>query len=203
MTTAGVGTDFESLGYSNFDLEYWVYISAPSTYAISVAVDGLLKASTNISGSVSAAQALASAQINAIYHEVPGGPLLSDTVEEVANNSVGTTTNKPYQDVFLQDTNTWFEVQLFASAYDQVSLGSASATASTDPYFFIPVTDPNHQDYMITVSPGILNSPTSSIPELSTWAMLFVGFSGLVFVGSARRRRIHPFSKSLGRMLSE
>ena len=74
---------------------------------------------------------------------------------------------------------------------DGVSGGTSTVTASIDPYFFIPSTDPNAGEYSIILSPGIGNAPLSTIPEPSTWAMMLLGFAGLGFLGlrsTARRR---------------
>ena len=81
-------------------------------------------------------------------------------------------------------TGSAIDVLLDAAAAAQLGgPGSGSASAYLDPYFSIDPSNPNADQYSILVSPGIGNSPASGVPELSTWAMLLLGFAGLGYAG--------------------
>jgi hypothetical protein len=72
-----------------------------------------------------------------------------------------------------------YSVHLEAVA--SVGIFGGSAFASADPFIFVEPTDIDASEYSIRVSDGVANAvaPSSSVPELSTWAMLLLGFAGL------------------------
>jgi hypothetical protein len=74
-----------------------------------------------------------------------------------------------------------------ASSYDNVGL---DVKGMIDPFFAIDPSQAN--DFHLIFSPGVGNG-VSSVPELSTWAMLLLGFAGLGFAGYRSRR---PLSRA-------
>jgi len=163
-----------------------MYLSGPTGEPAIVHVDGNLISRSSVSGGpISFAQAYPAIQIDSYYHAIPGGPVVDNDIIRTASAQNGSSSVQPYSVAFEQDPG-WFGVQVFASAFNQ-TYGSASASAYVDPYFYIPTTDPNYQDYSLVPGPGVTNSPTPGIPEPSVWTMLLAGFSALALLGGQRR----------------
>ena len=170
VTSSGVEGDFELGGGSNFQMEYWVKVNAPdNSPQIQVGVQGLLTANTSFNSADPSGALVAAASAQTQIDATDNTMVFSADAEDGTSSTVAVDTT------FAQDTNVWFEVLIFASACDAINEGTASASAIVDPYFYIPSTVPNHQDYSIAVSDGILNSPPSGVPEPSTWTMMLAG----------------------------
>lgn len=183
VTSSGVGGDFESGGGSNFQMEYWVKVNAPdNSPQIQVGVEGLLTANTSFNSADPSGALVAAASAQTQIDATDNTMVFSADAEDGTSSTVAVDTT------FAQDTNVWFEVLIFASAGDAINEGTASASATVDPYFYIPSTVPNHQDYSIAVSDGILNSPPSGVPEPSTWTMMLAGGAALGLFGARKRR---------------
>jgi hypothetical protein len=71
-----------------------------------------------------------------------------------------------------------FELQMQINAG---AFASGFAQASIDPVFSVPA------GYSLEFDPGVGNL-ASSVPELSTWAMMLLGFAGLGYAGYRRGR---------------
>lgn len=163
---------------ANMNVQYYAeVIGPPGSVTVGVTTAG----SASVTNGAIGNQALSAIQIN------DSGTV----IEYLAGAGVGLS-YPPSFDVtttFQEQANNAFFVGLFTSTAAEVDGGGTSTvTASIDPYFFIPSTDPNAGEYSIIVSPGIGNSPLPTIPEPSTWILLFTGFASLVF---ARYRGNH------------
>jgi hypothetical protein len=106
----------------------------------------------------------------------------------IAVNNVGLfgveqpTASVPFDIKLTLPTDSTIPVRLNASAAAVLGEpGSVSASYYIDPYFSIDLSNADAGAYSILVSPGIGNAPAT--PESSTWAMMLLGFAGLVFVG--------------------
>src|SRR5665213_631183 len=98
--------------------------------------------------------------------------------------------------LYLLQPNVQYQVSVFANAGTTDSfLGPAgtsfeTANALVDPHFFLdPVFgDPNYQllrsPYISNDSPGL-----GAVPEPSTWAMILIGFAGLVLASYKQTKR--------------
>jgi hypothetical protein len=61
-------------------------------------------------------------------------------------------------------------------------------SASADPYIYIdPAFLAANPEYYVVVSAGIDNAPLPAVPEVSTWALMALGFAGLGLAGWRRR----------------
>lgn len=110
----------------------------------------------------------------------------------------------------IQSTGTWLPSVLDPSSFTiagniQVNIGqtysvaitasasaieTSSGSAYIDPWIFVDLSTPNADQYSISTSPFIGNSPVmAAVPEPSTWALMILGFAGVGFV--AYRRRDH------------
>lgn len=70
------------------------------------------------------------------------------------------------------------------------AVATSSGSAFIDPWIFVDLGTPYAEQYLISTSPFIGNSPVlTAVPELSTWAMMIVGFVGMGFVGYRHRRQ--------------
>jgi hypothetical protein len=165
---------------SSMDVQYYAeVIGPPGAVTVGVTTAG----SASVTNGAIGNQALSSIQIN------NSGTI----IEYSAGAGIGLSFPPSFNvsTTFHEQANNAFPVGLFTSTgaeVDGVSGGTSTVTASIDPYFFIPSTDPNAGEYSIILSPGIGNSPLSTIPEPSTWALLCTGFASLAFASYRRGR---------------
>jgi hypothetical protein len=117
--------------------------------------------------------------------------------------------------VYSLQTNEIYTVQLLAEVYaEQISCsveggcgyngdidgggvgGTQFGTATVDPTFQIAPGTPNFGDYKFEFSPGVGNGLASGVPELSTWAMMLIGFAGLGFAAYRQSKKSLTFLRS-------
>ena len=91
--------------------------------------------------------------------------------------------------IFLAKTNQEYQVliRVYVDGAVYGAGGFISIYASIDPQILIAPGTPNSDGYSLMFSPRVGDGPITSIPEPSTWAMMFLGFAGLG--GSALRNR--------------
>ena len=89
--------------------------------------------------------------------------------------------------VYTISTETIYKVELNAIVWNGVSGnlggGTGTLTAYVDPQ--ITVVGPNADLYSLYFSSGVGNT-VGDVPELSTWAMMLLGFAGLGFTAYRR-----------------
>lgn len=85
--------------------------------------------------------------------------------------------------------NIPYYVALYAEADSSGTLGGpyGSASATLDPMFFLDQFY-SDQGYHLIFSEGIGNGPVGGVPELSTWAMMVLGFCGLGYMAFRRKQ---------------
>jgi hypothetical protein len=88
------------------------------------------------------------------------------------------------------DSNTMYTVFIHAVASAPADGASTvvvtgGGRASVDPYFAIDPSAP--EGYSLAFSPDIKNSPTTGVPEPSSWILLSVGFAGAGFFRFSRK----------------
>lgn len=87
---------------------------------------------------------------------------------------------------FQNAPNELFEVEIGASVGNFFG-GSTGASAYVDPHFFLPPDEASL--YTLDFSPGIGNTPMTSIPEPSTRMMIMLGFLGIGIASAGRNQR--------------
>jgi hypothetical protein len=124
------------------------------------------------------------------------GPVACPTLDGQDGRGLGCLPGQATSFNYLQPmsllTGTNYVISLRASAgapnFDAAPF-SGSGTALVDPYFSLDASVPDPGDYTLLFSPGIINSPDNvAVPELSTWAMMLLGFAGLGIAGYRVRR---------------
>ncbi len=71
--------------------------------------------------------------------------------------------------------------------FGNIGMSSQRADALVDPHFYFDPVNNSPLDQLL-LSPGISNDGVGAVPEVSTWAMMLIGFAGLGFAGCARAR---------------
>ncbi|MBC9879829.1 hypothetical protein G8O24_21040 [Bradyrhizobium sp. INPA01-394B] len=112
------------------------------------------------------------------YTLVLGKYLSNGLFSTVDFNTSWSTTNQK----FTVSTNKIYTVTLTAFvAADVYNGASASMTAFVDPTFNIDASNTDADQLQLVFSPNI-----GAVPELSTWAMMILGFCGLGFLAHSR-----------------
>lgn len=83
------------------------------------------------------------------------------------------------------ETYTVYSMELDAEAASYY--GYTSSTV--DPVVSIDPNDPNSADYAVITSPGVGNT-ASTVPETTTWLMIFLGFAGMGAIGVWPKRSV-------------
>jgi hypothetical protein len=100
--------------------------------------------------------------------------------------NLDTSTGNSYFDLLYFVPNTAYTLSISASASVFDTVGEVDA--NIDPMFVI---DPSFaNDFHIILSPGVGNGVTGAVPEISTWAMMLLGFCGLGFVAHRRGKHL-------------
>jgi hypothetical protein len=182
-----VGAD--ALTDANAILRYDFEVFGPANGLVPV----LINASGSISESITGYKANAGALTS--YLAIDGdSPLL---FEEIVGPSLlpadGTfsdsfTVNQTYN----LEANVVYTVTMQVEEYSDVGSGveysgSGVLEATVDPTFTIAPSFAN--DYTLVFSPGVGNGLASGVPELSTWAMMLIGFAGLGFAGYRQSKK--------------
>jgi hypothetical protein len=195
MLADAASPDFVASASGDFELTYYLEIDGPvGNVAIGVNAFGVATtAASSVGDGFAEADARASVQIDA-FTSSPQTPnvIIADAY---AMDGFPDTQSFRLSQTFEQETNSVFEVYMFAAADASSDGGSGFASTVVDPYFYVPSSDPNYQDYSILISPGIGNSPLPGVPEPSTWVMLLVGFAGqglLILAGRGARAKAKP-----------
>lgn len=167
-SASDLGTGANSQSY----LDYYMYISGPgSTVPIQLQARGEATASSS--------SKLAIATLDILHGRIDGDANgLSFTACTYCSGAASFQVDQMY----TFETNTTYEIKMFANAFGSNGFGSAWV----DPFFSAP------DAFTITLSNGIGNSRLimESVPELSTWAMMLLGFSGLIFLTYRRRNAL-------------
>ena len=179
-SASGVGKDFEFFASIEYTLDYYVEIVGPPGL-VTVGVNSTGRATASVENPTYTASGTATVQIFGY-----AGSLVTDTASADAPTTPSDSFN--LSTTIQESANSEFEVILDVDASVMTSVGKASGYGFVDPYFFIPISDPNASDYTILTSNGIGNSPVPEVPEPSTWAMMLLGFAGLGFAGYRSRK---------------
>lgn len=102
----------------------------------------------------------------------------------------GEPSSLPVSTTVTVNSNTIYQVELAASA-DAPAPGlrflAGQGTGIVDPHFAIDPSTPNPTNYALDFSPGIGNSSTPAVPELSSWILLSLGFAGAGLLRMSRK----------------
>jgi PEP-CTERM motif-containing protein len=180
-SASGTGSGFESFANIEYTLDYYVEIVGPSGL-VTVGVDSTGRATASSENPMYSGTGSATVQVFGY-----AGSLITDTA--TADSQLNPSDSFNLSTTIQESANSEFEVILDVDASVMTSVGKASGYGFVDPFFFIPITDPNAGDYTILTSDGIGNFPVPTVPEPSTWAMMLLGFAGLGFAGWRTSRR--------------
>ena len=191
-SASGVGDGFGVLRECRIDLTYYVEIVGPPGL-VTVGVEATGRATGSAENPLLySGTGFAAVQVNGY-----AGSMVTDfATADNSSDSFNLSTT------IQESANSEFEVILNSAANVTTSVGAASGSGFADPYFFIPITDPNASDYTILTSDGIGNSPVPEVPEPSTWAMMLLGLAGIAFGGYRTSRKVAAASgpmRSAGR----
>ena len=177
-SATGVGNNFESLASIEYTLYYYVDIVGPAG-PVTVGVHSTGIATAFSENPLYTGTGSASVQIFTSDGSIFDRALAQSQLARPSESFNLSTTVQ-------ENANTEFEVILDVDVSVMTSSGTASGYGFVDPYFFIPISDPDAGDYTILTSAGIGNSPVSGVPEPSTWALMLIGFAGIGFAGYCR-----------------
>ena len=179
---AGSDPVFGIAGKAAASLSYVMYINDTTNQSVQVHIN----ASGGATITTSSSQALNTILQSTLLIE---GGINNFALGFGQNLSKGSNQNNPdvssfswstNQDYTFQ-TNTRYDVVLETEVQSSAQRsGTASLSAFVDPTFTID--SPNPDLFQIVFSEGITNSPTSAVPEPSTWAMMILGFVGVGFM---------------------
>ena len=171
----------DMMSRSEGDVRYWEVIVGPAGQ-VPVEMTAKVAASVFTKGDLSMFDATAEAYL---YSDAFGD---FSVVYNPWNWQVGSQSGTLNVDTtFTATVGVPFEVEMHACAAavpDSDIWYAATASASVDPDFFIPSYVLNAGDYSVVM----LTAPLVPTPELSTWAMLAVGFAGLGVAGWRKGR---------------
>jgi hypothetical protein len=167
---------------SNGTLSYYIEVVGPQT-GISVPVIFQASAQTTTSNSLYAG-ASSSAELHL------GNGYIAEAASYDGGAEAGFQSSFNVTDEFQLDANSAFmQVEMLVAAgvlsYGQEG-GSAGASATLDPYFYIDPSFANASEYSILTSSEIGNSPLSTTPLPSTLWMLLPTLIGISLLGYRR-----------------
>lgn len=161
--------------------EAYVY----EAYYFQVAGPDNATAKVNIAGSGSISPTLSASNIYQQSYVIFGGNYFPNVTLGAAGYGAGNNSSFSFDTTEMLTTNTQYEIQMRIVLY-AASYISDSASASIDPYIsFAPNFDST--GLSLEFSPGIEN--VAGVPELSTWAMVILGFAGVGFMACRPRSK--------------
>jgi hypothetical protein len=89
-------------------------------------------------------------------------------------------------------TGVQYTVNVSASAGGSLN-NFFNVTAWADPYIYIDPLFAGGNQFSLLISDGIGNTSVSSVPEVSTWAMMILGFAGVGFMSYRRKKKMASF----------
>lgn len=166
-------------GGAEANLIYYVSIVGPLNVYIPITISGQATASSNSYG-----YAQSQVQIAPVYTT----NLFVNAISNTHGSHTQITTFDSHVDV-LSNSVIQVNLQTIAGedAYSIFNTGNASATA--DPIFTIDSGFALSNQFSVVMSPGVGNSPVSSVPESSTWAMMMLGFAGIGFAAYRQKQK--------------
>jgi hypothetical protein len=183
---------------ASFGITYYFEVVGPADN-ISLAINSRGIASVQAGGQGSFdSEDTAQAQIS-ITSTATDATRLTSGVASVVKPGASFATSPPNPDSFFIDgsflaaANQVYQVDMNVSVNGLVQgFGPGnfvSVSASVDPQITIDPDAPNASQYALVFSPGVGDGPIAAIPELSTWALMFIGFTSLGIASCWRGRQ--------------